>query len=72
VIGGSVLVLAGMPGATGKALIALALTLVISFLFAAVSAWAVAMISITPVSGMTLTTLIVSAVILAITAVNFP
>ena len=37
----------------------------ISFLFAAVSAWAVAMISITPVSGMTLTTLIVSAVILA-------
>jgi putative OPT family oligopeptide transporter len=58
-------VLAGMPGATGKALIALALTLVISFLFAAVSAWAVAMISITPVSGMTLTTLIVSAVILA-------
>jgi putative OPT family oligopeptide transporter len=58
-------VLAGMPGATAKALIALALTLVISFLFAAVSAWAVAMISITPVSGMTLTTLIVSAVILA-------
>jgi putative OPT family oligopeptide transporter len=58
-------VLAGMPGATGKALIALALTLVISFLFAAVSAWAIAMFSITPVSGMTLTTLIVSAVILA-------
>lgn len=58
-------VLRGMPGATGKALVALALTLLISFLFAAVSAWAVAMISITPVSGMTLTTLIVSAVILA-------
>ncbi len=58
-------VLAGVPGATGKMLIALALTLVISFLFAAVSAWAVAMISITPVSGMTLTTLIVSAVVLA-------
>jgi len=58
-------VLAGMPGATSKALIALALTLLISFLFAAVSAWAVAMISITPVSGMTLTTLIVSAVILS-------
>ena len=54
-----------MPGAGGKSLIALALTLLISFLFAAVSAWAVAMISITPVSGMTLTTLIVSAVILA-------
>jgi len=58
-------VLAGMPGATSKTLIALALTLLISFLFAAVSAWAVAMISITPVSGMTLTTLIVSAVVLA-------
>ena len=58
-------VLGGMPGATGKALVALALTLLISFLFAAVSAWAVAMISITPVSGMTLTTLIVSAVILS-------
>jgi len=58
-------VLADVPGATGKALIALALTLLISFLFAAVSAWAVAMISITPVSGMTLTTLIVAAVILA-------
>jgi putative OPT family oligopeptide transporter len=58
-------VLVGMPGATSKTLIALALTLLISFLFAAVSAWAVAMISITPVSGMTLTTLIVSAVVLA-------
>ena len=58
-------VLTGVPGAGGKSLIALALTLLISFLFAAVSAWAVAMISITPVSGMTLTTLIVSAVILA-------
>ncbi len=57
-------VLAGIPGATGKALIALALTLLVSFLFAAVSAWAVAMISITPVSGMTLTTLIVAAVVL--------
>jgi putative OPT family oligopeptide transporter len=57
-------VLAGQPGATGKALAALALTLAISGLFAAVSAWAVAMISITPVSGMTLTTLIVSSVVL--------
>jgi putative OPT family oligopeptide transporter len=57
-------VLAGQPGATGKALAALVLTLVISGLFAAVSAWAVAMISITPVSGMTLTTLIISSVVL--------
>jgi putative OPT family oligopeptide transporter len=44
---------------------ALLLTLVISFLFAAVSAWAIATISITPVSGMTLTTLIISAVVLS-------
>ncbi|MBP7146586.1 MAG: oligopeptide transporter, OPT family [Acidobacteria bacterium] len=58
-------VLAGTPGATGIATVSLLLTLLISFLFAAVSAWAVAMISITPVSGMTLTTLIVSAVLLA-------
>ena len=40
-------------------------TLVIAFLFAAVSAWAIAMISITPISGMTLTTLIVTAVVLS-------
>lgn len=58
-------VLAAHPRATTIALVALALTLVISFLFAAVSAWAVATISITPVSGMTLTTLIIAAVCLS-------
>lgn len=58
-------VLSGMEGATRISLIALVLTLVISFLFAAVSAWAVALISVTPVSGMTLTTLIISAVVLS-------
>jgi len=58
-------VLADAPGATSKALIALGLTLLISFLFAAVSAWAIAMISITPISGMTLTTLIIAAVVLS-------
>lgn len=58
-------VLAGTPGATRLALVATGLTLLIAFLFAAVSAWAVAMISITPVSGMTLTTLIVTAVVLS-------
>jgi putative OPT family oligopeptide transporter len=58
-------VLAGMPNATRIATLSLVLTLVISFLFAAVSAWAVAMISVTPISGMTLTTLIVAAVLLA-------
>jgi len=58
-------VLSGMEGATGISVLALLLTLVISFLFAAVSAWAVALISVTPVSGMTLTTLIISAVVLS-------
>jgi putative OPT family oligopeptide transporter len=58
-------VLAGTGGATGIALVSVLLTLVIAFLFAAVSAWAIAMISITPISGMTLTTLIVTAVALS-------
>lgn len=58
-------VLAGTPGATGLALLSTGLTLGIAFLFAAVSAWAIAMISITPISGMTLTTLIVTAVALS-------
>jgi putative OPT family oligopeptide transporter len=58
-------VLDGVPHALSTSLVALALTLLVSFLFAAVSAWAVAMISITPVSGMTLTCLIVSAVVLS-------
>jgi putative OPT family oligopeptide transporter len=58
-------VLAGATGATKLALISALLTLVVAFLFAAVSAWAIAMISITPISGMTLTTLIVSAVALS-------
>lgn len=58
-------VLAGEPRATATALVATGLTLGISFLFAAVSAWAIAMIAITPISGMTLTTLIVTAVALS-------
>ncbi len=58
-------VLSGMPNATKISVFALLLTLVIAFLFAAVSAWAVALISVTPVSGMTLTTLIISAVVLS-------
>jgi putative OPT family oligopeptide transporter len=37
----------------------------ITFLFSAVSAWAIAMISTTPISGMTLTTLIISALALS-------
>lgn len=58
-------VLRGEPGALKLALVATGLTLVISFLFTAVSAWAIAMISITPISGMTLTTLIITAIALS-------
>ena len=58
-------VLAATQGASGLALTSVLLTIVIAFLFAAVSAWAIAMISITPISGMTLTTLIVTAVALS-------
>ncbi len=58
-------VLKGTPGATRLAFVSTGLTLLIAFLFAAVSAWAIAMISITPISGMTLTTLIVTAIALS-------
>jgi len=58
-------VLAGEERATTLALLSTGLTLGVSFLFAAVSAWAIAMISITPISGMTLTTLIITAVALS-------
>jgi len=58
-------VLAAEPNATRLALLCTAMTLVIAFLFTAVSAWAVAMISVTPISGMTLTTLIVAAIALS-------
>ncbi|HXY40896.1 MAG TPA: oligopeptide transporter, OPT family, partial [Vicinamibacteria bacterium] len=58
-------VLAGVQGASRLAVVSALLTLVIAFLFASVSAWAIAMISITPISGMTLTTLIVTAVLLS-------
>ena len=58
-------VVAGQPNAFLLALLSLILTFLIVFLFSAVSAWAVAMISVTPISGMTLTTLIIAAVTLA-------
>ncbi len=58
-------VLAAEPNATRLALLCTAMTMVIAFLFTAVSAWAVAMISVTPISGMTLTTLIVAAIALS-------
>ncbi|QQR73828.1 MAG: oligopeptide transporter, OPT family [Holophagales bacterium] len=58
-------VLAGVDGAWRLSLAAAALALLVAFLFTAVSAWAIAMISITPISGMTLTTLIVTAMALS-------
>ncbi len=60
-----VVVVAGEARATLISLLSLVLTFLIVFLFSAVSAWAVAMISVTPISGMTLTTLIIAAVTLA-------
>lgn len=53
------------PNAFIISILSLFLTFIIVFLFSAVSAWAVAMISVTPISGMTLTTLIIAAVALA-------
>jgi putative OPT family oligopeptide transporter len=58
-------VLANAPDPTTISLAALGLALGVSFLFAAVSAWAIAMIGTTPISGMTLTTLILAAVALS-------
>jgi putative OPT family oligopeptide transporter len=58
-------VLSGSPSPTWISLAAVGLTFGISFLFAAVSAWAIAMISTTPISGMTLTTLIIAAISLS-------
>ncbi|MHC4696955.1 MAG: OPT family oligopeptide transporter [Planctomycetota bacterium] len=45
--------------------ISVVLALVIAFLFTTVSAWAIAMISVTPISGMTVTTIIITAVLMA-------
>ena len=57
-------VLRGEASATSLSFIALAVTVIISFLFASVSARAVAMIGVTPISGMTLMTLVVASVVM--------
>lgn len=59
-----VAVTAGLSSPTLMATLAVLIAVVVALLFSAVSAWAVAMISVTPISGMTLMTLIVSAVLL--------
>lgn len=45
-------------------IISVLLALGVAFLFTTVSAWAIAMISVTPISGMTVTTIIITAVVL--------
>ena len=57
-------VLGGEANAAALSFIALAVTIVISFLFASVSARAVAMIGVTPISGMTLMTLVVASIVM--------
>jgi putative OPT family oligopeptide transporter len=56
--------MAGLTDAWRLSIIALGLSLVVSFLFTTVSAWAIATISTTPISGMTVTTIIITAVAL--------
>lgn len=65
-------VLAAEPRATAIAGVSALMTVGIAFLFASVSAWAIAVISITPISGMTLTTLIVTAVALSAMGLSGP
>ncbi|HKQ46963.1 MAG TPA: oligopeptide transporter, OPT family [Phycisphaerae bacterium] len=57
-------VMSSLPDATRLAAISTAVALVLSFLFTTVSAWAIAMISTTPLSGMTVTTIIITAALL--------
>ena len=57
-------VFAGMGSPTWLTFISVVLALVIAFLFTTVSAWAIAMISVTPISGMTVTTIIITAVLM--------
>jgi putative OPT family oligopeptide transporter len=58
-------VLGGMEHATFLTIVSVIIVLVIAFLFTTVSAWCIAMISVTPISGMTVTTIIITAVLLA-------
>ena len=57
-------VFAKMENAAWLTFISVVLALVVTFLFTTVSAWAIAMISVTPISGMTVTTIIITAVLL--------
>jgi len=63
-------VLHSMPGANSLTLVSVLLALGVAFIFITVSAWAIATISVTPISGMTVTTIIITAV--ALMAVGLP
>ncbi len=57
-------VLASMPNAAWLTFVSVLLALAVAFVFITVSAWAIATISVTPISGMTVTTIIITAVVL--------
>lgn len=57
-------VLKSYDGSVGLSIVSLLVTFIVAFLFTSVSAWTIAMISIAPVSGMTLMTLLICAVLL--------
>jgi uncharacterized oligopeptide transporter (OPT) family protein len=57
-------VVSSMDNANFLTFFAIVIVLVITFLFTTVSAWAIAMISVTPISGMTVTTIIITAVLM--------
>lgn len=57
-------VLSEMPNPTRLTIISVLVALAVTFLFTTVSAWAIAVISTTPISGMTVTTVIITAVAL--------
>ncbi len=57
-------VMEGMEHANFLTAVSVILALAVAFIFITVSAWAIATISVTPISGMTVTTIIVTAVAL--------
>ena len=63
-------VFSGMDKAVSLTAWSVLLALAISFIFITVSAWAIATISVTPISGMTVTTIIITAV--ALMALGLP
>lgn len=65
-------VLAGQPNPLFLAVIALVVTFVLSFLFNSVSAYAIATIGTTPISGMTMMTLVIACLLLVKAGLSGP